>query len=519
MLLLRHPVTFLALSLAGLLLTLVTASGPLYLASASSSAVGNGIARAGPAVAGLTVRSSGPLSADRIRYRTALLDTAVHRIDGLRPAVSFAAASEALSLENVVAARTIGHPVAVAATRTDFVRNLTILSRAPGRGWWMARSIAALAQVRAGDQVQVSMLRDDGSPLPLGRVRVVGIYRDLSGLPESSYWYPIHRFILPTRLGDPLPPPLLLADQQTFSRLVSNVAADGFVQWEYWTEQPTYPPEKAELMDDGIRRFGAQLADPSSAIGIGFGSSYSGFPDIAAAGTKTAQVLSGPIRSLVVAIQVVVLLLLVAAGLYAVNRRRAEFASLYSRGLGAPQLGLKLGLESLAPLVAGGLVGWWLALAAVHTFGPSTVTGRAALRVAAAASAISLGVGILTLVTGVTVAVWAAEPRRPSKVKTMARRIPWEAPIFGVGLAALYELLRRPPVSLDSLQAIPAVDAFLPLFPILFLVGAGGAAGRILGRLLLTIRRERSHGPIWMYLAARRLAAARRQGADLRGER
>ncbi|MBI4259755.1 MAG: hypothetical protein HY658_04230, partial [Actinobacteria bacterium] len=104
-----------------------------------------------------------------------------------------------------------------------------------------------------------------------------------------------------------------------------------------------------------------------------------------------------------------------------------------------------------------------------------------------------------------------APGRGGGRVRRALGRFPWEAGLLLLALAALYEILTRGAApSGGSRGAPPEVDLLVPLFPILFVAGAGGLALRGLRRLLPRLRTAGGRARAGLYLAARRLAAVPR---------
>jgi putative ABC transport system permease protein len=209
------------------------------------------------------------------------------------------------------------------------------------------------------------------------------------------------------------------------------------------------------------------------------------------------------------AARIVALVVVAAAGVYAVHRRRVEFDLLRARGVAPLRLGIRSGLEALVPAAAGAALGWAVALFAVKAFGPSRVIppGRGTDALQQVGWTAAVGVILVGLAAGL--AARGETESRLGRIRGAAARVPWEAVVLALAAAAFYEILTRGGGPIGPPDEPPRVDRLLLLFPILFVAGAAGLAVRSLRRLLPRLRAARAGSPP-AYLALRRLASAPR---------
>jgi putative ABC transport system permease protein len=507
LLLLRFPGALVAMLGASAILALATAAGPLFLSSAGTSALRTQVGATSSVFAGLTVKAQGPIAPDRLAFRERLLRQGVRGLPALGPRAFTLLGASPVDLTGPT-----GKTLQVRmASRPGFVPHIRPVQRAPGPGWWLADRIATLLHVEAGDTVTAVSESRTGISSGSYRIRIAGVYVDLLGEDPTSYWRPIYDFIYPTAPGadPPIPPPLLLTELPTLMGQEATLADEGIFQWEFpLTDRPVTLSD-ASTLASGFTRLESRMSDPVSTLGNAFTEHITGLSSLVARAQSTQGALTGSVNAVSFAGRLVALLVFAVAGVYAVHRRRVEFTALQARGMGPFRLGLKLIIETILPAAVGAGLGYVAAVQIVRILGPTpaiapeAVRGALVLTVVAAAAGIALAGGVAGVAARSLV---SASGRRFGRT----RRIPWEVAALALAAAAFYEIQSRGTPALQTQEMAPKIDLLLPLFPILFVAGAGGLVVRGLTMLLPRMRAggRRRSDPV--YLATRRLSAAPR---------
>jgi putative ABC transport system permease protein len=194
-----------------------------------------------------------------------------------------------------------------------------------------------------------------------------------------------------------------------------------------------------------------------------------------------------------------------AAGIFLVRRRRAEAALLYARGEHVGVFAARSALEVLLPTLAGGALGFALAYALTDVFAPSGSISSSTVWSAFAHAAAAVAIAVVLLVACAAVLflhLYDTGVRRTAWL----RWLPWEVVLIGAALV-LYLRIRSGHAVTGGGSHAPTLAVFV--FPLLLVAGIAGIAARAL-RLLLQLGSRHARG--WqppVYLALRRLAAAR----------
>jgi putative ABC transport system permease protein len=400
------------------------------------------------------------------------------------------------------------------ATRTGSERHIEITSGDPATAsrdaWWVPGAAARVMGVGPGDTVRIELPGDTAVDVP-----VAGTYVDLWRLPPEDFWEPLDtRFIRGS--GGPLselPPPLLLGDLEPLLQLVARAAPEGHMRWELPVASGALSLPDAERLAGRLERVRAGISDPRSLLGAAIGDHTSGLGDVTERTRGVVSGLAGPVDAIALAGLLVGLGVFVAAGIYGMHHRRTEYGTLAARGLGPLALGGRSVLEALVPAALGAALGWGGAYLLVRRTGPAELLAEEAVGGSIRDAAVASAVAVLLLGVAVGVAVHTAGRIRRGRLASAASRIPWEVAALALAVAALVQIWTagdRDAAASSSTGVAPEVDLLLPLFPILFLAGAGGLGVRALHR---ATPRLRSAGRGWRaawYLAGRRLASAPR---------
>lgn len=503
LLLLRFPGVFVAVAGAAFVIGLSAASGGLFLSSAGTATFHRGVADVTPYAAGLTVGSDGPLSPDRVAFRARLFRDATVGIDGLARTVTsiIGPAIEVSRADRPRDTMTV-RPV----TRTGFADHVERVEEGDGRGWWVPDSVAKGLGIREGDHIRISQ------PVTglFEEARVGGIYRDLASGPPASFWSSLSEFVYPTLGGTEFPPPFLLADLEDLLHLESRFVDGGHMQWEAPADVQGLTLVGAKRLATDLRRIEAALDDPTTQLVASFNQHATLLPRMVEQADATVAGLTGPAQAVALAGRSVAMAVLVAAAIYALHRRRVEFATLQARGAAPSALGVRSVLEALVPATVGVLAGWGAAILLVRLAGPSELLTPQAVVSSLVDSVITLAVALVLLGVAVGIALRAPAERRPGRLRRIAARLPWEALVLAAAGAAFYEIRLRGATPIDPSAEAPKVDMLVPMFPVLLVAGVSGLAVRGLRRLMPRLREATRRWPAPLYLAGGRLAAAPR---------
>lgn len=502
-LLFHYPSLFVAVAASALVLGLVVASSPLYLSSAASGALEEQFRTVTPSTAGLTVIQYGPITGlgvlESFERRTETLDAATSSIPADQGPVRTLIGPGAV----ITTPGYKGEPVQVRlAARTDAMGNITIISEASGDGLYITDRQAEMLAVEPGDSVTIL-----GGGKTEVSVRITGVYEELASQPGTEYWQPISDLVYSN--GDSSPPGFMLGSFSQIAGLSEELQdRRPLSRWEY-PVRTTLSLEEGAAAAGVIRGVEEDLEAQSAQGGeFQFAEHFTALPDLLRSARETVGGVESPIGIMSLAGRLVALVVIAAAGVYGIRRRRIETAVLSARGIGPSALGLKAALESIAPIAFGVAVGWAASLLLVRLMGPGERLDPGA-PTDALWSALYAGVAAV-----IVVGVASNFASRREAAGEFARlpavtNIPWELALLVLAGLSFYQLDAQGIATGDA-GVPPEIDLFVLAFPILFIAGAAGLATRILGLLLPKLRDLWKTSSAPAYLASRRLASAPR---------
>jgi putative ABC transport system permease protein len=497
----HYPAVGAAVLASAMILGISAAAGPLFESSVAANVVELGTRDAGEVLTSLSTRV--PLAADVVGYQERMLRREVVTIpDAGSPSTTMTAAGLGVSVAD-------GTKAAQLVARDGFERHIDVVSRdtAEPDGVWLPESTATVLHASAGGEI---VLRSGARTI---HVPVAGLYRDLFVGVQDPFWAPLSARIYPAATGEAPPPPPILAGGATFLRITTRLQIFGDVTWDVPLETNALGIgyDEATEAGDGVRRLVADVATPETPVGAALQAPSTVSPILAVVrdARATHDSVAGPLRTFSVAGVVAALVGLVAASVYGVGRRRTEVRMLDALGLSPAALGVRAAVESLLPVVVGCVAGWAIARAGIGSGGPSPTIDPSAVAASAWQAALAAVAGIAI------VGIASASAVRTETLSTGARlravgRAPWEILAIALAGAALYEVLSRgtgPAVAPDGTVRI---DAFVLLFPVLFIAGFAGIAVRLAVAALRRASRPAMRWPVSAYLATRRLSSSPR---------
>lgn len=395
----------------------------------------------------------------------------------------------------------------VALARTGAVEHVRHETRSKGAGVWIADSTATTGHLRPGSTLRLT------EPAFLGHARIVelrvaGVYRSLEEEPGNPYWANWLQDIRSPDPDSPPPPPFVLMSVPDFERIAAVLGRSVENRFEYPLDPSGLTLARAKQVDKRLRSAAAAV-DQGRAVARPLGCAPMRCTTSSA--LSSALVLASsdvegvvPTISLLSACGILIALgISLSAGTFLVRRRAGEVQALFARGESAFVFAGRVALEGVLPGVAGLVVGIGGALIALRVSVPVWTPDRPTLSSAVIRGGVAVVASLLAVAAGAAVAF----PRDPSARPLAQRfgRLRWEIVLLAAAGAVLAIVVDgRGLVRQADGATRPRLAVFvLPLFAV---PGAAGLAARAARRAL----RGRSRtAPVPLFLAVRRLAAAR----------
>lgn len=508
-LLLRRPGVAVALIAAAFVAGLPAAAGAPYLSSATNATLHNQIAIACPWLVGdqLTYPNAIP-SLDSIglpeQYAAYMkgfnkdLAVGTRRLTVAAGGTYLVGPETTFVTTDLAAAQGQGPRKITLMARDDFTAHITVLQGPVGTGAYVSDEYASENGLKVGDTLTI-VPQGAGSPAPLP---IAAIYRDLRSQPDQPWWCSqqlAYRGPPGVEFTNQVVPPLVLVDRDTF--LTTGTAPfNARVIREFQLTNPHLTLPDVDRVEQAIARI-AVVSGPVQST-----SQLAGF----ATRARLAHTGILPAVIPITAAGVLVgLLVVAAAAIFWVLRRRRELTVLSAHGMSARSLGIKAAIESLPALLVGTAGGWAAAWALVRSAGPDPITSDQAVRQSVYAIAATLVISLL--VVAITAGLRCRTLADEASARSAFRlgRWPWE--LLLIAAAPLVWLRLSSQTLLSGVPGgdggvVVHVPARLLIVPILAIAGLIALAARIGTRLLR--RRGRAVNPksSGTYLGWRRIA-------------
>ena len=519
--LLHHRVVLAAVLAAAGLVALTAASAPLLTSSTASTALKNQLAELSPLGTGLEIKST--------LVATSQDQAAMRAVAGRNGAGAVRLASTLGSLGSPIRTLVLGSsenlPVAsssggftevVAMSRTGVLGHIRKLAQVPGAGIWISDVTARALRVRPGGRITFTSSSFLGGNHAISE-RVKGIYRALAYQPESPYWVNFRSLIYPLTPDLSPPSPFAFATPSELFRLQSLL---GGGQLDSITEFPVDPRNVtlpiARRLAAGFAMVNHQLVKGRTRAAQAMG--CHGFQDQCAATSSLSAAVTladdnvaaiSPIVSLLSDLGMLLAFSLAAAsGAFTVRRRQTEAAFMFSRGERATSFAARTGLESSIPTLVGAACGVAIALGLARVLSPRGTIDPATLS-SSVERAGGAAVIALALMAFVALAAFQGLFDTGRRTRRWRRPIPWEVIPLGAGAYLIYDIttgggLAR---SASTISEYPTLAVFVA--PLLLATGVAGLATRVVRRGLSIMSARFETLPNAVFLAQRRILAAR----------
>lgn len=509
-----HRSVLLAVTVAALLAALASSSAPFVTTAAASEALKNRLAELTSFATGVEIDGAldvrgGDSAASLARQATAM-ETAGNelraRLGHLGPPVVTLQASGFSGSGVGVEAR--GITSVVLMTRTDALAHVHVEQEVAGPGVFVSDITAQAAGVKPGGTLRITGLEGFGRQVA-PRVRVKGVYRALAHSPVTDYWGSLYHEIYPQTLDAPVPPSFLFLTPAAFDKLLGGAYAGVASSVELPIDSRGLTLNAARALEPRFAALPRELR--SSSLGEKLGcivvkcgviTSLSAAVILA---NDNARAVTPAITLLSDLGTGIALVVAAAAGIFIVRRRRAEAALVYARGGHVAGFAARTGLEVFVPTLAGGAAGFALAYGLTDVFAPtgSIASGTVWSGAVHAAVAVAIAVALLVLVAAVA---FTRLYDTGSRGRRWVRWLPWELPV-GVAAVVLFLRIRSGGGVSSGTERTPTLAVFL--YPLLLVTAVAGVAARAARVLLRRSSGRARHGRAAVYLALRRLAAAR----------
>ncbi len=405
LLLLRRAGVAVALVAAAAVATLPASAATPFLSSSRDATLHHQITAACPWSVGVTINSNlsfadpsfyypdgitPPSGAETVARRTREGSAAAAAVPLLGPAETTLIANVTGPTER---ADDPSYPIYL-LSRSDAAVHLTMVDGPTGTGLWVPDQYATFLHLKVGDQLPL-YARGGVASLP-----VAAIYHSLRNQPDQPWWCDLLSLYRAPG-GNRPPPEVIFADPQAFVGLLPKLQVGA-------THRIAFPLTDPNLDQDQARATVAGIAGLRTAL---FGHDDSSFGEDPINNSKLSSLLPNftaradlARRSMLPAVLpitgagvLVGLLVVAAAAMFWVQRRRRELTMLAAHGVGARALALKAVAESLPALLVGVAIGWAGARALVRWAGPDPVLSGEAAPWAALGAAGTLLVSILTV--------------------------------------------------------------------------------------------------------------------------
>jgi putative ABC transport system permease protein len=491
-LLLRHPVVFLAIVAATAVLAIAASSGVLFVSTLDTAALEH------QAAGDCAERSMPGFSADV-------------------PTQSLAQGRAAM-VQSMAAHRPLGTPYTVELgyatvqtvpinlySRAGALDHVTKVQDAGGSGAWIPDNFVTQWNVKPGDYLTTVAGR---------KFRIAGVYRSLSPNPFELANVPPYfcnwQDLIIRRLVEQGTGPLVLVDETTMAAAADDAAEISVYDPIPYGTTSVRAAEQANRRADAAARdffISNQYAEPPTLqppSGVAPVASADPLDRLIALARESKSGVGNSVLPIDIAGAVVAAILVAGAGAYWATARSREIRLLVSRGVTPLALSVKAVLETLPAVVIGTAGGLVASAALVKGVGPASVFEPGTM---GAASWAALGASAFGLLLVAGIGAIAARDRLIGGRRRWHSVAPWELLLVAVAAVLGWRIRADNGVRIDN--TVVHISPTMVIFPLVGSLAALLLLGRLVGLLLGWVRRRTSGGGTAFYLALRRITGSR----------
>jgi putative ABC transport system permease protein len=374
-------------------------------------------------------------------------------------------------------------------TIPDFASAVHTVSGPSGHGVWIPDGFASAYHIKVGDPFVYTS--GWGPPTKL---RVAAIYADLRKDPNNTTFCSMHDLIfgpLGAQLANAAVAPVILMDRTTFRTGV--VPYRGKATINFALADPAAPADRTTQVESTIATVNTTAVKLMSDC-QGCQTSESRLHGFATRSQLARAGIKPTVLPITAAGILVGLVVVGAAAVFWVLRRRRELTVLSAHGMGSVSLGVKAAFEAVPALVIGAVLawlgGWWL----VRTAGPDSEIARSAIIDSLRATGGALVAAIIVVGAAAAMRCRTLTDERRARRRFRLASLPWEVLIIAGGIWAATSfgtttVTRDAPGGDGGL--VVQVPPKLLIVPLLVTVGCLMLLGRI---VVLALRARRTNG-------------------------
>ncbi|HEY7177136.1 MAG TPA: hypothetical protein VH442_19655, partial [Micromonosporaceae bacterium] len=317
-------------------------------------------------------------------------------------------------------------------TIPDFQHNVTVVSGPTGDGAWIPDGFAKAYHLGIGAPLVYTSVWGG----PPTQTRVAAIYQDVRGAPSNPAFCALHSLIFGpfgAQLQNDAIPPVILMDRKTFMTGVIPYHAKTTLMFAL--ADPKVPAEQTGDVVATVKKVNAAAADafkpcPSCLTSSSQLASFSVRANLARTG------ISSTVFPITAAGVLVGLVVVAAAAVFWVLRRRRELTVLSAHGMGPVSLGIKGMLEAMPALATGAALAWVGAWWLIHTAGPDPRISRASIMDSLWSALVALAAAMLVVAVSAGLRCRTLTDERHIRHRIRLVHWPWELFLIAAGIWA-----------------------------------------------------------------------------------
>ena len=320
-------------------------------------------------------------------------------------------------------------------TVPDFADHVHVVSGPNGSGVWIPDGFASAYHLTVGEPLVYTS--NYGPPT---KVRIAAIYRDIRSEPPNPAFCGMQLLIFGPRgallFGDESQnaiPPVILMDRKTFATGVIAYRGKGAMMFPL--ADPEVPINETPSVLSTIQKVDSAVGPPFRDC-PGCESTSSLLSSFTIRSELAREGIQPTVLPITAAGVLVGLVVVAAAAVFWVLRRRRELTVLSAHGMGAVSLGVKAMLEALPALAIGAALAWLGAWWLIRTAGPDPEFARSSIidSLWSAIAALVAATIVVAVAAGVRCRTLTDERRARHRIRLA--QWPWELLVIAAGVWA-----------------------------------------------------------------------------------